>query len=167
MWASIIAVLGTLAGGTLSFTFQARLASQAHAKEISERSRAELLDAASALGSAMLAYRHSQLARQHHLLRTQQRSEALSEEVRTARGEAWSALFRTQLLTADEAVLTHAKSAMTSIRSLKTASQPTELDRIGEEARQAIETFVESTRNRLLTTRQARAATTRSSRPEH
>ena len=150
MWPSIIAVLGTLAGGAMTFAFQTRLSSKEHAKEVAERHRSEILDAASSLGAAMLTYRHSQLARQHDYLRTRQRSEALSAEVRSARGEAWAALFRIQLLTTDDEVLGKATDAMTKLRALKDVENPSDLDGVGEDGRRAIRAFVESTRQRLL-----------------
>lgn len=153
MWPSIIAVLGTLAGGALSFAFQARLASNVYARKITDRNRSEILDTAATCGAAMLAYRHSQLNRRGNYLRTRQRSEPLSDEVRSARGEVWAALFRIQLLTEDEDVLSKATEAMTKIRAIKNVENPSKLDRVGEDARAAIRNFVESAGDRLLVTR--------------
>jgi hypothetical protein len=150
MWPSLIAVLGTLAGGSLAFVYQARLARTARHHANADRLHAELLEACSALGAALVAYRHSQLARQTHLLRTQETSESLREEVRARRGDAWAAFFRVELLTRNERVLGEAGRCMAQIRELKYLEDLARLDADAELARQSIHAFVQTARDNLI-----------------
>lgn len=150
MWPALIAVLGTLAGGSLAFAYQAQLARTARRNANADRLHAERLEACSALGAALVAYRHSQLARQTHLLRTNAPSESLRDEVRARRGDAWAAYFRVELLTTNERVLAAAAQCMNQIRELKNATELKRLDADAESARQSIHSLVRSARDELI-----------------
>jgi hypothetical protein len=152
MWPTVVAVLGTLAGATLSFLFQSRQARRARTDVLADRTRTELLTAAVDLGAALVNYRHSQIARQTHLLREHARHPALADEVRVARGEAWASLFRLELLTSDSELIRPAYNCMTKIRGLKTIQELTELDERGDDARKSIHAFIRAGRDRLTTT---------------
>lgn len=150
MWPSLIAVLGTLAGGSLAFLYQAQLARTARRNANADRLHAELLEACSAFGAALVAYRHSQLARQTHLLRVGEPSESLREEVRARRGDAWAAYFRVELLTTNEQVLSAAARCMSQIRDLKNIKDLKRLDADAEAARQSIHFLIQKARDHLI-----------------
>ena len=157
MWPSVIAVLGTLAGGALTFAYQSRLARTAREDAAADRLQSERLEAVAALGTALIAYRHSQLARQTHRLRDQTGSAALSEEVRQRRGDAWAAFFRVELLTADKQILGAAAESMSRIRELKNIRDLDRLDADAELARQSIHGVVRLARDAFMASRRVPA----------
>src|SRR5262245_51546575 len=115
----IIVVLGTLGGVTLAYLFQSMTAARQRRDLIADRTRTERLEAMAALSTAMLGYRHAQIARRIEMLRSGKRSEGLSNEVRAARATAWSALYRFELLVDDEPVRDAAYQLMDRIKQLK------------------------------------------------
>lgn len=149
MWPTLIAVVGTLAGATLTFFFQTSLATRARDAAAGERLRIERLDSVAELGTALVAYRHSQLARQRHRLREPLPSSPLAEEVRLRRGDAWSAYFKVELLTSDSSVLEAAAESMQKIRALKNLGDLEQLDVDAEKARLSIHHVMRLARDRL------------------
>ena len=93
---------------------------------------------------------HAQIARQVHTIQTGERQWLLADEVRSARGAAWSAVFRLELLVEDRQVRQAAREAMGRIKALKEILDAEDLDPAGEQVRQAIESFVEVARTNLL-----------------
>jgi hypothetical protein len=145
----IVVALGTLAGAVLAYLLQSLTAARQRRYDVADRTRAERLEAATALPAALVEYRHAQIARRMHQLRTGNRSEALSGEVRTARAQAWSALYRLELLVDDGAVRDAAYRLMGRIKELKTIEDPASLDAAGTEVHWAIQDFIELARGRL------------------
>lgn len=84
------------------------------------------------------------------MIRTRQPSASLREEVRGRRGDAWSAFFRVELLSANEVISDKARVCMEQIRELKNIHELTLLDREAENARQSIHDFVRTARDDLL-----------------
>ena len=150
MWPAIIAVLGTLAGGALTFLYQNYMAKQGREEARRDRLRTEFLEACSELAGALIAYRHSQLARQKQRLGVRSGDAAeLTDEVRLRRGDAWTARYRVEILTSDELLLDAVRQSMRSIRALKQVQNPAQLDEDAKGARQLIGEFVRRARQRL------------------
>lgn len=151
MVTSLVAVFGTLAGVALTFYGQDRLERRSRRAQIDDMRRTERREACTALGAALVKYRHGQYARKTHRLIHREDSEPLREEVRQARGEAWAAFFRVELLTDDERMRTAAEHCMESIRQLKYAANHEALDLDATKARNEIRGLMELARERLLT----------------
>lgn len=146
---TIIAVVGTLAGTVLAFAFQWLTSARQRRHDVADRTRAERLDAAAALPAALVEYRHAQIARRADRLITSERSIVLDNEVRAARADAWSALYRLELLIDDAPSLAAAYELMGQIKKLKTIDDVTQLDEAGTRVHLAIQDFVKTARGRL------------------
>lgn len=151
MLTSLVAVLGTLAGVGLTFYGQDRLERRSRQAQIDDMRRTERREACTALGAALVKYRHGQYARKTHRLIHSEDSELLREEVRQARGDAWAAFFRVELLTDDAKMRNAAESCMESIRRLKYAKNHEALDQDAAKVRDEIRNLMELSRERLLT----------------
>jgi hypothetical protein len=145
----IVVILGTLSGAVLAYFLQSLTVARQRRQSLADRTRAERLAATAALPTALVEYRHAQIARTMNRIRTGERSEPLSSEVRVARAEAWSALYRLELLIDDGSVRDAAYQLMASIKELKTLDDPTEVDAAGTKVHWAIQSFVELARTRL------------------
>jgi len=145
----IVVALATLAGAILAYLFQSLTVARQRRFDIADRTRAERLDAAAALPTALVEYRHAQIARQMNRLKEGDHSEPLSREVRLARAEAWSALYRLELLVDDRSVRDAAYQLMGRIKELKTVTDPAALDIAGTEVHWGIQNFTELARTRL------------------
>lgn len=145
----IVVALATLAGAVLAYLLQSLTVARQRRFEITDRTRAERLNAAAALPTAMVEYRHAQITRQMNRLRDGDYSEALSKDVRLARAEAWSALYRFELLVDDHSVRDAAYQLMGQIKELKTITDPAQLDIAGTEVHWGIQKFIELARTRL------------------
>lgn len=148
----LIVLLGTLGGAVLAFLLQSLTASRQRRHQIADRTRAEQVEAAAALPTALVEYRHAQIARRAKQLAKGAAGEALDNEVRAARAQAWSALYRFELLVDDEPVRNAAYELMGRIRVLKTIDDRAQLDRAGTEIHWGIQTFIELARARLAVT---------------
>lgn len=146
---TIIAVVGTLAGTVLAFAFQWLTSARQRRHDVADRTRAEQLDAAAALPAALVEYRHAQIARRADRLMTSGRNIALDNEVRAARADAWSALYRLELLVDDRPLIAAAYELMGRIKALKTIDDVTPLDEAGTRVHWAIQDFVKTARTRL------------------
>jgi hypothetical protein len=149
VWNQIIVLLGTLAGAVLAYALQSRTVAQQRQHEVADRTRAERLQVAASLPTALVQYRHAQVARRADQLQTGARSQRLDDEVRAARAEAWSALYRFDLLIDDAPVRDAAYQLMGRIRDLKTFQDRVSLDEAGTEVHWGIQNFVKLARSRL------------------
>ncbi len=84
-----------------------------------------------------------------HRLRGGDYSEPLSREVRLARAEAWSALYRLELLVDDGSVRDAAYQLMGRIKELKTITDPAQLDNAGTEVHWGIQSLIKLARTRI------------------
>lgn len=145
----IIVLVGTLSGAVLAFFLQSLSANRERRHEVADRQRAERIQAASALPTALVEYRHAQLARRRNQLTSASDADSFDGEVREARGAAWSALYRFELLVDDEPVRDAAYDLMGKIKQLKTIEDRENLETAGTEVHWAIQRFIELARTRL------------------
>lgn len=144
----VIVLVGTLSGAVLAFLFQSLTARRQRRDAVADRTRAERIEAASALPTAMVGYRHAQIARRAMQLEGGS-DRTLDNEVRATRAQAWSALYRFELLVDDEAVRDAAYDLMGRIKELKAFDDRTQLDVAGTEVHWGIQDFIELARTRL------------------
>ncbi len=80
---------------------------------------------------------------------TGNRSEPLSNEVRLARAQAWSTLYRFELLVNDRPLRDAAYQLMGRIKDLKNINDAASLDVAGTEVHWDVQKFIELARTRL------------------
>lgn len=142
--ASLIAVLGTLLGAGLSHAFQQRTVTRAETFNRNEKLRQERLDAYCSFAGCLANYRRALV----HLWFCEHRSTPPADpnEARVhsyeRRSEAQEALFRVQMLTADEHLVGQAESVFHGIDQLHRTEDRAEVDRRREQTRRAITEFV-------------------------
>jgi hypothetical protein len=104
VWASVIAVLGTLGGATASYLFQGKISERNESKARDERLRQERLAAYSSFAGAMMDLRGIQYdrGRSRMTVEAQQldRSSIRAESSRL-RSVAWTAFYRFKLTSPD------------------------------------------------------------------
>lgn len=81
-----VVALGTMAGAVLAYVLQALTSARQRRNDIADRTRAERLEAAAAFPTALVAYRHAQIARRLDQLRTGSRSEPRTSSMSHAPG---------------------------------------------------------------------------------
>ncbi|MEV4442327.1 hypothetical protein AB0K09_25625 [Streptomyces sp. NPDC049577] len=144
IWASAVAVAGTLLGVLVTHISQ-RLASRRNERFArSEALRQERISAYIAFATAMEDYRHGQSTRWY---RKQQDPDgeaftAAHDDAHRLRTLARNALYRVKLLTDDRAVIAGAEHAYRCTRDISNARDTAERDTLDAGARQAIEAFV-------------------------
>ncbi|MEI2826223.1 MAG: hypothetical protein V9F04_07335 [Dermatophilaceae bacterium] len=97
----------------------------------------------------MLAYRHAQLARRKHELAHGGADPGPIAEVRSARAEACSAVYKLELPTDDPDVRVAAYALLAHIKQLKIHTAPDLLDVEGAAVHHGIQEFVATARERL------------------
>jgi len=137
-------VLGTLLGAGVTHRFQIRAAERAERVTREERLRQERMDAYAAYAGALVNYRRVLLDRWFRL-----HADNLPEESHRARLEGYTlrttaqeALFRVQMLTPDEALVTRAQETLELIDQLHRAPDRAELDARRAITRAAVTAFV-------------------------
>ncbi|MFF3494862.1 hypothetical protein ACFYWS_26350 [Streptomyces sp. NPDC002795] len=147
---SVIAVLGTLLGATLSHILQSRTAARGQNFARAEQLRQERIAAYCAFGGALDNYRRGQLDRWFptHVDRPGETVDVheLRREAQRLRTAAMEAMFRVDLLTADPALTTLAREAMASVDRIMTADDREELRLVRDESRGLIHDFIAASR---------------------
>ncbi|GAB2894362.1 hypothetical protein [Streptomyces mayteni] len=149
--ASAIAVLGTLLGSGLTLTFQRRTADRTHAFTRDERLRQERLDAYATYAGALVNYRRS-LIHLWYCLHEQpppEDPEAVRPRTYDLRSEAQEALFRVQMLTADETLSRTAADILDAVTELSRTDSRPDLDTLRRQTRDAISDLVHKAKHHL------------------
>lgn len=150
---SLIAVLGTLLGSSLTYLFQRRTTLRAEQFTRSERLRQERIDAYCAYGGALANYRRGQMDywfAQHDGRRTE--GEPLHEmrrAVQRLRTAAMEAMFRAELLTHSTALEALGRQALKAIDRIPDARSREELEPIRTASRNVIYDFVAAARRHI------------------
>ncbi|MCF6524074.1 hypothetical protein [Streptomyces sp. JJ36] len=144
IWASAVAVVGTLLGAVTTQVFQRLAARRTEAFARAEALRQERMATYSAFAAAVEEYRHGQATRWYG-----RREGPEGEGFRAARDEAHrlrtaarQALYRVELLTDDREVVGAAREAYRAAWEVSTAREQVEHDARDTRAREAVETFV-------------------------
>jgi hypothetical protein len=142
--ASIIAVLGTLAGATVGYVFQTRISDRNEATARDERLRQEWLVACSAFAGAVMDLRRAQYDRWYRRHEDPQQRDP--DDVRTEsyrlRSIAWSAFYRFRLTSPDNELTKLGWSAVEEAAHVANATDEADLRERGERARVLLEDFV-------------------------
>ncbi|MEB8342754.1 hypothetical protein [Streptomyces endophyticus] len=152
---SVIAVLGTLLGATLSHVLQSRTAARGQDFARAERLRQERIDAYCAFGGALANYRRGQLDRwfPEHVDRPGETADVheLRREAYRLRAAAMEAMFRVELLTESPPLTALAQDAMASVDRITTADDREELRVIRDESRGLMHEFIAASRPHVNT----------------
>ncbi|WP_330297178.1 hypothetical protein [Streptomyces sp. NBC_00503] len=155
--ASAIAVVGTLLGSGVTFAFQQRVVTRGQEFTRSEKLRQERLDAYTSYAGALVNFRRTLV----HLwfCTTGQRSgrpygpyedpavvKARSYDLRSSAQEA---LFRLQMLTADEALSTRAQALLSEISVVHRTESRAEFQTRRDRTRQGISDLVTAAKRQL------------------
>jgi hypothetical protein len=149
--ASVIAVLGTLAGTTIGYVFQRRISEHNEITTRQERLRQERLVACSAFAGAVMDLRRAQYDRWY---RRQEHPQHMDpEDVRTEsyrlRSVAWSAFYRFRLTTTDPELTQLGWTAVESAAHVANATDEADVRTRGEQARELLEKFVTAAAKQL------------------
>ena len=145
--ASVIAVVGTLAGTSIGYIFQRRITRRTEAAARDDRLRQERLAACSAFAGAVTDLRRVQYDRWHRLHgRLQHLQNEGGEDPRyesyRMRSVAWSAFYRFRLTNADHELSALGWSAADEAAHVARAEDEADLRERGERARDLLEEFV-------------------------
>lgn len=147
---SLIAVLGTLLGSSLTYLFHRRTALRAEQFTRNERLRQERIDAYCSYGGALANYRRGQM--DHWFARHDGRpmeEESLHEmrrETQRLRTAAMEAMFRAELLTHSPALEALGRQALKAIDRIAETQSREELEPARAASRSAIYEFVATSR---------------------
>ncbi|MEV7387568.1 MULTISPECIES: hypothetical protein [unclassified Streptomyces] len=147
---SLIAVLGTLLGATLTHLFQQRTALRAEQFARGERLRRERIDAYCEFGGALANYRRGQM--DYWFAKNDGRSVAeeslheLRREAQRLRAAAMEAMFRSELLTHSAQLDELGRQALKSVDRISDARSRADLGPARETSRALIYDFVAASR---------------------
>ncbi|MEU1625884.1 hypothetical protein ABZ746_11270 [Streptomyces sp. NPDC020096] len=144
---SVIAVLGTLLGSTVTHTFQRRASERSARLTRTEKLRQERIDAYCAFAGALLEYRRVLVQRWfvQHEDRVDEDTPELQEQVYKLRYAAHEAMFRAQMLTGSAELSRLAERTLENVTALHRAGERAELDAARDASRLAIRDFVAAT----------------------
>ncbi|MEV0586766.1 hypothetical protein [Nonomuraea sp. NPDC050310] len=143
---SLVAILGTLLGAIATYVFQMRTAKQARQSAREERLWQERLTAYSTFAGALTDFRKSQNDRWHR-----EREDSLSTAYASARDESYrqranatAALFRLQLVTANQELDGLASLALRLTEEIHDATDEQDRTDRGQKARRALLDFAQA-----------------------
>ncbi|QNP62755.1 hypothetical protein [Streptomyces genisteinicus] len=144
MWATVIAVAGTLLGSVATHLFQHRTTERTAALAREEQLRQERITAYSAFAGALVDYRRGQNDRWHRAQETP--GSAVAEAARIdsyrLRSGAHQALIRVQLVCDDPQALALAAEAFEVTNCIHEAPDEPERSRRSEQARETLSEFI-------------------------
>ena len=150
LFASMIAVAGTLLGSTTTYLFQRLTASRAEGFARNERLRQERLTAYSAFGGAITDLLRGVIAvwlRQH---RDAEAIFTLRADANRLGATAHHALFRVQLVAGDAALVTRADAAFEPIDAIFGAADLPELREYENRCQEAVKAFIATAGDQVL-----------------
>lgn len=142
---SLVAVFGTVLGSVITYTFQRRAAAEAVRAARDEWLLQQRMDAYADFSEVLMEFRAAQYDRWH---RSQEdpdgeRAAAARDESFRLRAAANHAMFRVRLLAHDARLVRQAAKAVELTADIPKSQDKDALEARGEEARAALETFVE------------------------
>ena len=145
IWASVVAVGGTLLGAVITHLFQLFTSRRSEQFARSEALRQERIATFSAFATAVEDYRRGQADRWFRKQRDPEGESFIEarDEAHRLRTAARQVLYRVKLLTDDSEVIRAAERAYDCTRDLSTARDKAERDVFDTQSKQAIEAFVD------------------------
>ena len=143
---AIIAVAGTLLGSSITYLFQRRSSDRAEAFAFRQQLRAERMTVYSDFAGAISDFRRGQQDRWHRANEHRDSSAAFDSrlEAYRLRSASLHALFRVQLVAADQILIEAARHAYELTSSINQAASETELGTLAVKARDQLQNFVEN-----------------------
>jgi hypothetical protein len=145
VWASVIAVLGTLGGATASYLFQGKISERNESKALDERMRRERLASYSSFAAAVMDLRgirynsgYSRITAEDDQL---DQSSIRTESTRL-RSVAWTAYYRFKLTSPDQLLADLATRAVEEALDVADGSDMADLRTRSERARARINEFI-------------------------
>lgn len=144
IWASVVAVGGTLMGAVITHLFQRFSSGRSESFARSEALRQERIATYSSFAAAAEDYRHGQADRWYRMKQDPDGDVFLTarDEAHRLRTGTRRVLYRVKLLTDDREVVLAAEQAYRCTRDVSIAQDQAERDTLDAEARHAIEAFV-------------------------
>lgn len=141
-----IGVVGAVVGALASYPIQALLANRADWAARSKELRADRVAAYSSFAETVMDWRRSQVIRRMLSIRPTddaQAADLVRDENRRVRAAAWTAYYRVRLLCDDAAIEASALGVIQTTRSMKAAKDRPDLNQIGDEVRQDLNSFLD------------------------
>jgi hypothetical protein len=144
IFASAVAVVGTLLGVAVSHLLQQRQYRSADLVAREERRRSERVEAFSAFAENLMQFRRAQYDRwwRRHETANGMTPPSVRDESYRLRASAWHAFFRLKLLTDDTDLIAMAGEAIENAADIPGASSEEELSSRGDRARASLDAFV-------------------------
>ncbi|PJE96067.1 hypothetical protein CUT44_19950 [Streptomyces carminius] len=141
---TLIAVLGTLLGAVVTHLFQRTATKRSQDFTAQQQLRSERMAVYSDFAGAVTEFRRGQHDRWHRKNEDPDSTACFDARVEAyrLRGVALHALFRVQLIASSQALVDAAQHAYKLTSDAHRASSKTELSTLGEQARQALESFI-------------------------
>lgn len=150
---SLIAVLGTLLGSSLTYLFQRRTTLRTELFTRSESLRQERIDAYSAYAGALANFRRGQMdywfAKYAGRLTEGESLHEVQREAQRLRAAALQAMFRAELLTPSATLDALGRQALKAIDRIREAHSRDELEPARDASRSAIYEFVAASRQHI------------------
>lgn len=151
IWASLIAVVGTLGGAAASYLFQGRISERSQSTARWEQLRQERLAAYSSFAGAVMDLRRTQYDRGYSRITEDDhlgRADIIAESSRL-RSVTWTAFYRFKLTSPDAELTELAGQAIEHAFEVDDASDKADLKARSEQARARIDAFISKAAKQL------------------
>ncbi len=145
VWASVIAVLGTLGGATASYLFQGKISERNESKARDERLRQERLAAYSSFAAAVMDLRGIRYDSGYSRVTAEDDKfdhSSIRAESTRLRSVAWTAFYRFKLTSPDQQLTDLATRAVEEALDVADGSDKVDLRTRSERARARIDDFI-------------------------
>lgn len=149
IFASVVAVLGTLLGSLATYAIQRSTVRQQQALAGAERRRQERVDAISAYAEALTTYRRVKMDRWHSVDEDRDGQDALRWRDYEMRAAAVSARLRVELLVDDQDLRVRCQLALEAVDAMEPGSPSEEYEQARNESRVALTGVVDTARKFL------------------
>lgn len=149
IFASVVAVLGTLLGSLATYAIQRSTIRQQQALAGAERRRQERVDAIAAYAEALTTYRRVRMDRWHSVDEDRDDKEAMQRHDYEVRAAAVAARLRVELLVDDRKLREQCQLALEVIEAMRPGSPPEEYEEARNESRAALTGVVDTARKFL------------------
>ncbi|NYI79083.1 hypothetical protein [Nocardioides panzhihuensis] len=149
IFASVVAVLGTLLGSLATYAIQRSTVRQQQALAGVERRRQERVDAIAVYAEALTTYRRVRMDRWHSVNEDRDDQDTLRRQNYEVRAAAVSARLRVELLVEDQELRKQCRLALEVIEAMRPGITSEEFDQGRNESRTALTRLVDAARKFL------------------
>lgn len=149
-----LAIVGTLAGASLTFLFQRINASKTEEAARAERLRERRMAAYASFAEKLMEWRRTQVIRSSIPLQSVQvttpEADAIKDENRRARAAAWIAFYQVKLVVDNSDLEMLGRSALDATRNMKSAKTRHDINAAGDEVRKRLEAFLKPASTQIV-----------------